>query len=1128
MRADFSRLTFDRLESYKKHYVAVLHQQGRVWLDADWNEDVLARLRLLQQETQDIIGTCGTPEDPGTAFAISRNDNEPKNFLIAAKLPDKSDWSGHYYVNGILAELEEPTKFLDQPDLPGAQLPFSPDELKDGEEKLALVYLEVWLRLITYVEDNTLREIALGGPDTAVRLKTVAQVRVVPVPNDVEKNCEDFLPKDGNGTLTVAATSKAPEVGDPCRLPDEGTYSGRENRLYRVEIHEGGDVRGVVSSPTVIGLKSNAAIGATTVVLNRVLTSEEGEAALRGSNIVSLGDDDGISESVTVTKVDGETITLSTKLVKAFDIAKHSVLKIEIKVAQFKWSRDNAAFAVGVTHVKEEDRKTVSLTSLGRDQATTLRAGDVVEISDDLHELGPNHGSLHTLVKDPDLDGLTVELAPALPDEFPIDKADGHPIRPMILRRWDGVGLASNVFDPLKTPDMDLGDGIHINFGGSDLRAGDYWTFAARSSDGSVEPVSDRDGIRRKRCPLALVRWSKRPALDQARVLAILRKVDDPFLTAEQLDSVKKALEKLPNHLGKAAILGLAKRSGAPQDKLAALEKAVDQELAALPADNLQFDVIHDCRKKFPALTAVETTWPFMRYVGGDGQESKLDGTLDQELRVAVFKGSNPFDATVKFKIRDGDGGTLKGGGHTGSEVDVATSAGIATCKWTLAVHESGKPPPPRMQQVEATLIAVPNQEAPIRFNASLSLDRFCYVGGDGQEAGKDNKLPKPLQVAVFNGYEPVQKRKVQFAILQDRGGELVGVDEKGNPLVDDSGNQVKGRVIKVETDANGLAHCVWTLDPKPLGTAQTVEARLLQGNEKEYLQPIHFNASIDREDGIRITRIAIGESEGKRELVNDQSLAPKLLDRGIDFFIDPVSDPAAIEIISKATCFLTVEVPISALFRAEQQPVPMPYLPVIIDADVKLVDNRIHWKPKEKTGTLIENWLKAPGRDDLIARVTILGNFVFNKKLNLYLDGDSFTSAEKKNKLTIGDGRAGGDFRMLLKLQQSELKLIGDVPKFDPIVAGAHGENPKPLTLTSPKAQRLHLSIVGSGAAKPFKVDPTETLDIQAGTPTTIQIQFVPAVENVGTFASTLLIEGATDLDFLEVPLSGTATPPA
>ena len=43
------------------------------------------------------------------------------------------------------------------------------------------------------------------------------------------------------------------------------------------------------------------------------------------------------------------------------------------------------------------DRTTLTLTSLGRDQATALRAGDLGEISDDASELGPNRGHLTAL-----------------------------------------------------------------------------------------------------------------------------------------------------------------------------------------------------------------------------------------------------------------------------------------------------------------------------------------------------------------------------------------------------------------------------------------------------------------------------------------------------------------------------------------------------------------------------------------------------------------------------------------------------------------------------------------------------------------------------------------------------------
>ncbi len=42
------------------------------------------------------------------------------------------------------------------------------------------MYLEVWQQPVTSVEDDELREVALGGPDTSVRLRTMRRVRVLP------------------------------------------------------------------------------------------------------------------------------------------------------------------------------------------------------------------------------------------------------------------------------------------------------------------------------------------------------------------------------------------------------------------------------------------------------------------------------------------------------------------------------------------------------------------------------------------------------------------------------------------------------------------------------------------------------------------------------------------------------------------------------------------------------------------------------------------------------------------------------------------------------------------------------------------------------------------------------------
>ena len=51
---------------------------------------------------------------------------------------------------------------------------------------------------------------------------------------------------------------------------------------------------------------------------------------------------------------------------------------------------------------------------------------------------------------------------------------------------------------------------MHIQFGGQDLRAGDFWQFQTRSVDGSVQSLVNEPpaGIVRRRAALAVVRWS--------------------------------------------------------------------------------------------------------------------------------------------------------------------------------------------------------------------------------------------------------------------------------------------------------------------------------------------------------------------------------------------------------------------------------------------------------------------------------------------------------------------------------------------------------------------------------------------------------------------------------------------
>ena len=100
--------------------------------------------------------------------------------------------------------------------------------------------LEFLPRLITYIEDPEIGETALQGPDTATRLKTIAQVKVLFVPEQEQgvppvtcQTAGNFLPQPGNGTLTTLPPDDA-QPDDPCRLPDPALYTGRENRTLWV------------------------------------------------------------------------------------------------------------------------------------------------------------------------------------------------------------------------------------------------------------------------------------------------------------------------------------------------------------------------------------------------------------------------------------------------------------------------------------------------------------------------------------------------------------------------------------------------------------------------------------------------------------------------------------------------------------------------------------------------------------------------------------------------------------------------------------------------------------------------------------------------------------------------------
>jgi hypothetical protein len=96
-----------------------------------------------------------------------------------------------------------------------------------------LAYLEVWRRHVTAVEDPNLREVALGGVDTSTRAQPIWQLKAIPF-DDSE------LPTLNDGSWVNRVKLPPPSSLSARYVPAPGQAQALENRLYRVEIHQGG------------------------------------------------------------------------------------------------------------------------------------------------------------------------------------------------------------------------------------------------------------------------------------------------------------------------------------------------------------------------------------------------------------------------------------------------------------------------------------------------------------------------------------------------------------------------------------------------------------------------------------------------------------------------------------------------------------------------------------------------------------------------------------------------------------------------------------------------------------------------------------------------------------------------
>ncbi len=245
MGTDITRSTFKK----EKHYSSVRMQQGRVQLDADWNEQIDIQAHINQTETQDLIGPCGAPYHRPKVFA---------NFQIRAVGGDFEIAPGKIYIDGVLYENEEKKdgtfiKGTRQPDVPDSALivritdgVHNCKKIEEAPDGTYVAYLAGCQRDMTVLEDEEIREKALKGADTATRTKTIWQIRLEQIADGsfCGQFCSDWKPCENLNERTTgllsATTEDAGKAADDCGRSSSRGYRRLENQLYRVEVHDAG------------------------------------------------------------------------------------------------------------------------------------------------------------------------------------------------------------------------------------------------------------------------------------------------------------------------------------------------------------------------------------------------------------------------------------------------------------------------------------------------------------------------------------------------------------------------------------------------------------------------------------------------------------------------------------------------------------------------------------------------------------------------------------------------------------------------------------------------------------------------------------------------------------------------
>ena len=444
MSFDLSRIRFDA----RQDFLGVVMQQGRVQLDADWNEWVAELARRMQAGTLDTFGGNVVPRIT------------PEGFRIEAAGGALSIGVGRIYVDGLLAENHGGTpdawerrlaELTGTTPLDYTAQPYYPDapDLPEGAGP-HLVYVDVWQRDITAINMPELVEQAVGV-DTTGRLQTVWQVKVLADVGNITCDADDedipnWLTETAPSAARLStATGDTDVEPDPCQVPPAAGYRGLENQLYRVEVHTGG----ALGTASFKWSRDNATVASRVTHINPARTI---------ITVESIGRDDVLSFQdgnwVEVTDDWRELHGLPGELRR---IRPGGGVDAVARTLEFDVPLTDGLFPTNAQDATDETRN----TRVRRwDQSAQVR----------------------------------------LEDGSPLA---GHDL--------DAVGSNGEITIQPAGTRLFLEDGILVDFAldpaGGEFRSGDHWVFAARSIDASIELLDNAPprGIHHHYAKLAIV-----------------------------------------------------------------------------------------------------------------------------------------------------------------------------------------------------------------------------------------------------------------------------------------------------------------------------------------------------------------------------------------------------------------------------------------------------------------------------------------------------------------------------------------------------------------------------------------------------------------------------------------------